>query len=406
MRGLPMIRSLKAAVALSMLMLLPLFTVTADAITSVCCIVICVTIMTPLLIVTAVWAGLLPAIVGWVSAVLMAWLPFGMDAGLLMALFLLPGTVAFLVCVQRQTPFFRTALIMIAGELMGGFAVLLILNRRAEGEFALRWADQFAQLITDSGMQDELLLTMLRSGLTQLDPNLYNQARGLLGGLSELGREELLLSLKANLTDILGTLPAILVSNSIWHNLLGLGIGIYFGRRSVIHSVVDRRRSELMRQVLEQRRIQLENGEVPNPVRLESREQLLNELNGNCEEALKDFPTLQMPPFSLWHLPRRVGLMAALPGLGYLVALYSDAPQAQLVGNMLGCIFSALYTIQGMATMDFILGHGGRKLGFRCVVLAVCSVLLSRVFLFVGIADQLFNIRKLRPPLGEETNES
>ena len=248
-----MIRSLKAAVLLSVLMLLPLFTVTADAITSVCCIVICVTIMPPLLIVTAVWAGLLPAIVGWVSAVLITWLPFGMDAGLLMALFLLPGTVAFLVCVQRQTPFFRTALIMIAGELLGGFAVLLILNRRAEGEFALRWADQFAQLITDSGMQDELLLTMLRSGLTQLDPNLYNQARGLLGGLSELGREELLLSLKANLTDILGTLPAILVSNSIWHNLLGLGIGIYFGRRSVIHSVVDRRRSELMRQVLEQR---------------------------------------------------------------------------------------------------------------------------------------------------------
>ena len=173
----------------------------------------------------------------------------------------------------------------------------------------------------------------------------------------------------------------------------------------MIRDIVDRRRRELMQKVLEQRRIQLEHGEVPDPVRLESREQLMNELNGECESALGDFPTMKMPPFSLWHLPRRVGLMAALPGLGYLVALYAASPQAQLVGNMLGGIFATLYTIQGIATVDFILGHAGRRLGTRCALLVVGSILLSRVFLFIGIGDQLFNIRKLRPPLGEQAQE-
>ena len=400
-----MVRSLRAAVVLSLLMLIPLFMGTAEPLAAVIGIVMCVMIRPALLSMTAIWGGLLPAMVGWVSAVLLAWLPFGSGAGALMALYLLPGTAAFLVCVQKRWPFFRTALIMMAGELVGGFAVLLILNRRLDGMLAQRLAEQFGQLITDSGMRDEWLMTMMQSGMARLDPSLYGQARGLFGGLSELGREELLLSLQANVTDLLGQMPAMLVSASIWHNLAGLGIGIYFGRRAVIRDIVDRRRRELMQKVLEQRRIQLEQGEVPDPVRLESREQLMNELNGECESALGDFPTMRMPPFSLWHLPRRVGLMAALPGLGYLVALYAETPQAQLVGNMLGGIFATLYTIQGLATVDFILGHAGRRLGTRCVLLTIGSVLLSRVFLFIGIGDQLFNIRKLRPQLGEETRD-
>ena len=403
MRGLPIIRSLRAAVVFSLLMLLPLFVGTAELIAAMSGIVMCVTLRPALLSMTAIWAGLLPAIVGWVGAVMLAWVPFGPEAGALMALYLLPGTVAFLVCVQKRSPFFRTALIMMAGELVGGFAVLLIMNQRADGMLAQRLSEQFGQLITDSGMRDEWLTAMLQSGMAQLDQSLYSQARGLFGGLSELGREELLLSFQANLTDILSQMPAMLVRASIWHNLAGLGIGIYFGRRAVIRDIVDRRRRELMQKVLEQRRIQLEHGEVPDPVRLESREQLMNELNGECESALGDVPTMQMPPFSLWHLPRRVGLMAALPGLGYLVALYATTPQAQLVGNMLGGIFATLYTIQGIATVDFILGHAGRRLGTRCVLLAIGSILLSRVFLFIGIGDQLFNIRKLRPQLGEET---
>ncbi len=404
MRGLPMIRSLKAAVLLSVLMLLPVFAFTSEPLFAVYGIAMSAMVAPALLSMTALWGGLLPAIVGWVSAVLLAWIPFGPGAGMLMALYLLPGTAAFLVCVQKRMYFFRTALIMMAGQLAGGFAVLLILNRRADGMLAQKLAEQFGQLITDSGMQDQWLMTMLQSGLAQLDPSLYNQARGLFGGLSELGREELKLSLQANMTDILSQMPAMLVGSSIWHSLAGLGLGIYFGRRAVIRDIVDRRRRELMQKVLEQRRIQLEQGEVPDPVRLESREQLISELSGECEGAQGDFPTLQMPPFSLWHLPRKIGLMAALPGLGYLVALYAASPQAQLVGRMLGSIFTALYTIQGIATVDYVLGRAGRRLSVRCALLTVGSLLLSRVFLFIGIGDQLFNLRRLRPPLGEEAN--
>ena len=400
-----MIRSLQAAVILSVLMLLPLFGATAHPLAAVYVIVPSLVTGPALLSMTALWAGLLPAAVGWVSMVLAAWLPFGPAAGLRMALFLMPGTAAFLVSVWKRLPFFHMAFMMIIGEMAGGFAVLMIMNGQAGGMLAQNLSEQFAQLIQKSGMQDELLWGMLQSGLAQLDPSLYSQARGFWGGLSAMGREELLLSLKANLTDMLRLAPAMLISTSIWNNLAGPGIGIYFGRRAVIRTVVDRKRREMIRQVLEQRRVQLENGDVPNPVHLEGREHMIQELSGDCEQALGDFPTLQMPPFSLWHLPRGIGMMAALPGLGLLVQLFSNSQQASLVGTMLGGIFIALYTIQGMAAVNYLMGHNGRSLGMRCAVLAVGWILLSRIFLFIGIADQLFDFRKLRKPLGEKMGE-
>ena len=406
MQKLPMIRSLRAAVMLSLLMLLPVFLFAAEPLMAVYGVALCFLLAPALLSMTALWGGLLPAIVGWAGAVLMAWLPFGRDAGLLMILFLLPGAVAFLVCVSREIPFFQTALILAAAEMAGGFAVLAILNQRTGGQLAATLADQYAQMIVDSGMQDELLMAMLQSGLARLDPSLYSQAQGVFGGLTALGREELLLSMKATLTDILSQLPALLISQSIWHSLVGPGIGIYFGRRAVIQTIVDRRRRELMNQVIAQRRAQLERGEAPGPVRLEGREQMMRELSGDCEQALEGFPTLRMPPFSKWHMPRRIGLMAALPALGYLVALLSDSPQATLVGNMLGGIFSSLYAIQGMAALDFVLCRGSRSLGMRCAILGVATLLFNRIFLLIGVADQVFNFRGLRPPLGGETADS
>ncbi len=72
---------------------------------------------------------------------------------------------------------------------------------------------------------------------------------------------------------------------------------------------------------------------------------------------------------------------------------------------MLSGIFIALYTIQGMAAVDYLMGHNDRSLGMRCAVLAVGWILLSRIFLFIGIADQLFDFRKLRKPLGEKMGE-
>ena len=68
---------------------------------------------------------------------------------------------------------------------------------------------------------------------------------------------------------------------------------------------------------------------------------------------------------------------------------------------MLGTIFTVFYTIQGMAAMDFALGQAGRQLGFRCIMIGLTTLLFSRIFLVIGIIDQLLNFRKLRPAIGE-----
>ncbi len=402
MQNLPMIRSLKAAVFVTMLTVMLVIISVSDPLSAAGALVTCVMIMPPLMTITALWAGLLPAAVSWVAAVLLAWLPYGPEAGLRMILFLMPMTVAFFVCVHMKKPFFTTALVMSAAELLGGFSVLLILNRQSDGRLAEYLAEQYVLLIEGSKDRDDMLIMLMQTGMARLDPKLYGKAQNLFGSLTELGRQELMLTFRATLTDVLADLPALLVRCSIWHSLAGLGIGIYFGRRSVIRQVVDTRRRELLQRVIDQRRAQLERGEMPDPeVRLESKDQLMRELSGDCEQALGGFPTMQMPPFSRWYLPRKIGLMVALPGLGYLVAAFSDAPQAQLVGSMLGTIFTVFYTIQGMAAMDFALGQAGRQLGFRCIMIGLTTLLFSRIFLVIGIIDQLLNFRKLRPAIGE-----
>lgn len=400
MRGLPFIRSLKAAVFMSVLMLSPLFLLPQAALTGVYGIFLCVFLAPALVTVAALWGGLLPALSGVIAAVLMAGLSFGRDAGLLMALYMLPPFAAFLICTVRGQSFFKTAFIMALSQLAGAYAVLMIGGRMTNGDLSGRLAEQFCTIIDESGMRDQLLVAFLRSGMARLDTSLYPKAVGLTGGLTDLAREELYLSLKATLTEYLSLLPAMMISLSIWHSLGGLGFGVYFGRRSVICQVVDRRRAELMQQVIQQRRMQLERGEAPEPVRLESREQLTRKLQKDCETALVDFPQYHMPPFSAWHLPRRVGLMAAIPALGYLVVLSSDAPQAVLVGQMLISLFTALYTIQGLAAMDYLLGQAGRGLWVRGALLAAGMLFFSRALLFIGVLDQLMNFRKLRPPLG------
>ena len=51
--------------------------------------------------------------------------------------------------------------------------------------------------------------------------------------------------------------------------------------------------------------------------------------------------------------------------------------------------------------MDFALGQAGRQLGFRCIMIGLTTLLFSRIFLVIGIIDQLLNFRKLRPAIGE-----
>ena len=105
MRKLPFLRSLRAAVLMSVLALLPLFAAGRDPVMAVSILTMSVTLTPALLSMTLVWAGLLPALVVLAAAVLGAWLPLGTGAGLLMLLFLLPPFAAFIICVANDVPF-------------------------------------------------------------------------------------------------------------------------------------------------------------------------------------------------------------------------------------------------------------------------------------------------------------
>ena len=404
MRDFPMIRSLKAAIVLTVLFLLPLLLFSGEQVTALYGLMLAITVSPVLICVTALWGGSLPALVGAVSAVLMALIPFGAKAGLLMALYLLPFLAAFATVVARRVDFFKAVLIMAGVYLLSGAAVLLILQNQTEGTLYRSGAEWIVRLINDSGMGDEILISLVQSGLIGLDSSLTLRAQSLFGGLTGLGRSELSLSLTSLMEDMLGRAPVMLVSCSIWFSVLGLGLALYIGRISEQRRAFIGGRREELRAALAKQREAIERGGENASIQLDGGREYAEKLKQAENEIPEGFPDLHMPSFSQWHLPRKVGLMAAIPALGYLPGLFSANAAAQTVGGMLASVFSVVYTIQGMAAFDFAQKKTGRSRFSRCMFLGVLTLLFSRIFLILGVIDQAVDFRKLRPKLGEGDN--
>ena len=97
--------------------------------------------------------------------------------------------------------------------------------------------------------------------------------------------------------------------------------------------------------------------------------------------AQVDFPDLQMPRFETWHLPR---------GIGWQVGA------ALVAGYFLRTAARSLFIIQGAALVNFMQKARGTKRTWRVIVPIL--LMLFSVLVFLGIFDQISNIRGLRKP--------
>ena len=112
--------------------------------------------------------------------------------------------------------------------------------------------------------------------------------------------------------------------------------------------------------------------------------------------AQVDFPDLQMPRFETWHLPRGIGWQvgAALVA-GYF--LRSSASEGlRVAGAILYTAARSLFIIQGAALVNFMQKARGTKRTWRVIVPIL--LMLFSVLVFLGIFDQISNIRGLRKP--------
>ena len=392
-----MIRSLKAAIWLTALMVLPALAFSSSVLSGLCGLWVTVLAGPVLLMAAGLWGGLAPLLTGLAIFILQPVYPLGWQAAMLAALYLAPfAAVLFLVNVRR-TPFFRAAGLLCCAYLAGAFSCLLVLQRLSSGDMYMILARRVADLVTRTEYGDRLLINLYQNGLIRLDPSLLIRAQGLVGGLSVLGRQELTNSLVSALADGFSQAPSGAVTYAVWCCFGGFALMVDLGRRAAQkRRYGDIRKKQLMDAVARQREA-IRQGNPSARLELESYESFLDRMTRQDKDAPSDGPDFGMPSFSTWYLPRGLGLLMAVPALGLLMSALGTSVAERTVGAMLGALFTSVYGMQGVAVLDFVQKKTGRSLAGRCVFTVILLFLFRFLFVLMGLIDQVMNIRHLRP---------
>lgn len=301
-------------------------------------------------------AGWMPALLGLVLSSGGMGLLFGAGGAACALAYLAPTWILFLILYKRKTPWLYACAALIGCQIISQAAIFLTLNHLAGGDLFARAAQAVTSFVENSSFGDMLLISMANYGLVGLSGEMVQGAvvvdeMGYV--LSDPARQELLLSLRALVGDLLSALlPGMLISHSIETGLL-------------CHTWPRHR--------LRRRDVTVENpDDVP--------------------EQTAD----AMPHLSRWHIPRPWGLRIGVLGLGYFLSS-AQQPALAMLGQLFFALFSTAFTVQGLATLNFVQHKRGTGYSWRVGLPIVLTFLLPNTLLFLGLMDQVTNMRALRP---------
>jgi len=299
-----------------------------------------------LLLFVSALGGILPALMGLLLMVWGAVQAVG-PGGLWVALYLLPMTAAFLICLEQKVPFFRTAGIVLAAFVTSMLLIFIVLQRQAGGNVYQAASQAAVEGLREMTLRDNLLYTLWRNGfishgLPEGSEIFVSTASGGWTFEPEV-LEEFYKQVSSRLMALLAALlPGLLTSFAISVSLMGSALALKLAAR------------------------------------------------------YQTAPSLGMPPFSMWFLPRSVGRRLVVLALGYLVAMFSRNLVLQTAGQLMYNVFFALYGIQGLSYLNFVLKRRGSRRGLRFVLLLLLFTLVPPAAMFLGVYDQTADPRKLR----------
>lgn len=320
---------------------------------------------TALCLITMV-CGTAPMLVAVGAAMSVLYTLMGVTGFALSALYVLPILAAFLVIMRREVPFKKSCPIMIGVHVAALAAVFAVCQRLTEGDLYNAAGSAVADFLKQWDMGDLLLYEFYSMGLIDLRESLRDnalQSSLYTFALSDAAREDMLLSVRTMITGQLQMLiPNLIVTQSIQGGVACLLLPLRFGY------------------LAEEKRAFRREEPVGTP----------------GEKQAVDFPTLDMPPFQTWHLPRGIGWQvgAALVA-GYVLRL-SGTFALRIAGIMLYGAASSVFVIQGTAFINFMQKQRGTKRFWR--VLVPLLLMTTPFLMFIGIFDQLNNVRGLRKP--------
>ncbi len=310
--------------------------------------------------------GTLPMLIGLITALSTITTLMSTTGLMLCALYALPIVGAFLTLVQMQVPFKKSCPILIGVHVAALALVFAVSQKMAGGDLYNRAGVAVADFLKSWDMGDLLLYEFYSMGLIDLRESLRDNA--LQSGLytftlSDAAREDMLLSVKTMITGQLQLLiPNLIATQSIQGGVACLLLPLRFGY------------------LAEEKRAFL-------------RDEPMGELG---EKQKVDFPTLDMPPFQTWHIPRGIGWQVGVALIGGYLLRYSRTFALRIAGIMLYGAASSVFMIQGAAFINFIQKRRGSRRFWRVLV---PLLLMTTPFLtFIGIFDQMNNARGLRKP--------
>ncbi len=105
-----------------------------------------------------------------------------------------------------------------------------------------------------------------------------------------------------------------------------------------------------------------------------------------------------MDPFQRWFIPRSRGWQAAVLGVAGFFLSRASAPALYTLGNIFFQVFSALFTIQALALINYRQCLKGRRTWWRVLLPFILLWFFAGYIWIVGLADQAMDFRSLRGP--------
>lgn len=286
-------------------------------------------------------------------------------------LYLLPMFAAYWYGMTRRVHFWVVCAAVCGALFLSQVVIYGLLLRMSGGDLYTFAANAAVQAVQGMPARDSLLYLLHQAGLLSLPQSMAETALVPLPGgeayaLAPEALDELLKQVRSLVSTLLrGVMPSLLVSGSATTGVAGVALSIHFGRKAA------------------QRRAFKRN------------------------EEPQDIPTLSMPPFSAWYIPRpwgkRIGVLAA----GYLLMSFSSGDALYMAGALLWQVFGVCFGLQGLATINFSQKKRASRKGWRVAVIVLACLLrpVQIAMIFVGVAEQFSNLRGLRPakaPRGDE----
>lgn len=284
----------------------------------------------------------------------------GTPAMALGLVYLAPVLAAFALCQSRQETHWRTAAIVFFTYLASVLLIHLLLQKYLGGDYVQSGALAAQRAMEGIPQRDQVLYLLWKSNFLQLDASFGERIfdeQGSQWAFTPAVLTEFYQQIRLRASLWLGALlPTLLSSYGIYLSLLGSSAAVELSAPALGPKATTQAQ--------------------PLP------------------------PGSGWPHFSQWYLPRQAARFLWLLALGYFLARAQASPLLSLAGGMMYNVFSAIYVIQGLSTLDHWQVKRGLRPWLRWIFLALAFLLLQPLLLMVGLFDQLADPRHLRGPSG------